>query len=1042
MLTSCKLSGAAATVSAYHAKEENYYFSQAGGVEGLSAAPGAQGHVRVHGELASQLGFTPGAAITEADLTNLLSGRNAAGEQVGREHKVIGIDLTFSAPKSVSVAGLLTLRDPKIIEAHDQAVLETMREIERYAAGTQKYIDEKITPVKTGNMAYVTVRDGFNRNHDPHLHTHVVVANMTAYGDKIMALDGRQIMRHDFNKLGDSLYQNKLAANLKEAGYSLTYGQKGHWRMDVVPLAVEREFSTRRVEIEAAKERGIRDMAAWRATRKEKDPQVEKVGVFADWQARVGQYEAKTVEQNRADGQAAREAWIRDAKFAVEARQELAGERGDTEPARWQAAARRATEQSAAATPHALLTEYLTEVARGEAWNPITYAEAEQRLIGEVRAGRLLMTDDGRYTTWEMVRADREALRERSATVALALRPEAAAFQVAEYAKTNVALGLRGLSEQQAVAAAGILAATRGTVVVQGDAGAGKTTMLKAVNDISVRNGWEVVGLAVQGVAARKLEEESGIRSMTLNSYLARERADAKAKFPDLHVRSPRFVVIDESSMLGSRELSELIRRADPHGDKVVLVGDRNQIQGVGAGRPFDRLVETADQAGQLLNLSENYRQRNKELREAVMLARDGHMRESVDALARIGCVSEIEDVSLRRLAVASQYDKDTLILTGSRESRDEINVLIRGDLVKRGVVDRSSTYTYVLSWADVDGVKQLVRRELAVGDVVTFLENEYRAYDVRNGERGQVLKTAERELTVRLEDGRTVELDLKRYSALDYGYAMTTYKAQGQTYNKVVVEADTSVPQLQNQRNTYVQITRAREDVRIITDDKAEFRELAGVLNFKSDTFGIEATYEKAAAMERRAYAQAYGMRAQREVDVKSLEAGAALRQVEHMAYDSMSAKQRTREIVGSESPEQSHADERNGRIHNEEFLTSSKIVSIASDRKEHMRNVEVSLAARQDITPDEKRAIVEHLAKPESADTLAKFKEPEKIIAAARVEARTADLQTATKGMTEGQKINVTLYVKNREYERDRVNKQGRDLGLERGRGNDFTL
>jgi len=153
---------------------------------------------------------------------------------------------------------------------------------------------------------------------------------------------------------------------------------------------------------------------------------------------------------------------------------------------------------------------------------------------------------------------------------------------------------------------------------------------------------------------------------------------------------------------------------------------------------------------------------------------------------------------------------------------------------------------------------------------VVTFLANEYRLYDVRNGDRGQVVKTGQDSVTVRLEDGRQVALDLERYSALDYGYALTTYKSQGQTYNKVVVEADTTAPYLQDQRNTYVQITRARDDVRIYTDDKAELRELAGVLNTKADTHELKVSLAEARRMEQRVLETALGRRARQEVTAK----------------------------------------------------------------------------------------------------------------------------------------------------------------------------
>ena len=250
MLTSCKLVGSPESISAYHTKEENYYFSQSAGVESLHADGGACGnHVRIHGHLAEYLGFAAGSPLSQKEFTNLLAGKDPAGQPITRPHKVHGIDLTFSAPKSVSLAALLMLRDLRIIQAHDRAVLKTMAEIERHCAGTQPRAGQH---EMTGTLAYVTVRDGFSRDHDPHLHTHVVVANMTAYRGAVLAVDGRRIMTRDFNKLWGAMYRANLAAHLNELGYSVSYTKKGELRMDAVPLAVEREFSGRRAEIEAA----------------------------------------------------------------------------------------------------------------------------------------------------------------------------------------------------------------------------------------------------------------------------------------------------------------------------------------------------------------------------------------------------------------------------------------------------------------------------------------------------------------------------------------------------------------------------------------------------------------------------------------------------------------------------------------------------------------------------------------------------------------------------------------------------------------------
>jgi hypothetical protein len=212
--------------------------------------------------------------------------------------------------------------------------------------------------VKTGNLAYVTARDGYNREHDPHLHTHVVVMNLTAMDGKVLALDGRQIMAKDFNKMWGAIYRAKLAARLKELGYSVSYTKKGELRLDAVSLEVEREFSRRGAQIAAAQANGARHMDAWRKTRKAKNPNVVKADVSQDWQSRVSMHREKTAEEIRRDTVLAREQWFKEAQWSVEAKQELAGERVPTEIGRWQAAARRATEHTACASKEAMITEY------------------------------------------------------------------------------------------------------------------------------------------------------------------------------------------------------------------------------------------------------------------------------------------------------------------------------------------------------------------------------------------------------------------------------------------------------------------------------------------------------------------------------------------------------------------------------------------------------------------------------------------------------------------------------------------------------------
>jgi|GEM_PF-431574 len=271
---------------------ENYYFRQSPDKhEGLHKkrvnvlTDDKHNHVKVYGNLSSDLGYNNGDAISEIDMSNLLSGRNNASEKIARTHKVKGVDLTFSPPKSISIAALV-YKDNRIIDLHDEAVLETMGEIEKYYAFGRPNNKQK---VYTGKMCYVVVRDGFNRDHEPHLHSHVVMLNITKTGNKYTGLDLKKVLQKNFNKAFGSLYRTHLAAKLKQIGYGLEFNND--MRITNIPKELEEKFSQRRKSIVEAKSAGMQDLEAWDTTRKDKTPGIDKPDIVKHWNTVAKGYE-------------------------------------------------------------------------------------------------------------------------------------------------------------------------------------------------------------------------------------------------------------------------------------------------------------------------------------------------------------------------------------------------------------------------------------------------------------------------------------------------------------------------------------------------------------------------------------------------------------------------------------------------------------------------------------------------------------------------------------------------------------------------------
>src|SRR4051795_4604286 len=206
---------------------------------------------------ASALGLR--GTVGARELDRVLNGEHpASGEPLGRvlTARVPGFDLTFSAPKSVSV--LFGTGDDKLRavlrDAHDRAVIDALGYMEREAAVTRRGPGGAHVIAGNGLVA-AAFRHRTSRAGDPQLHTHVLVANLTLGADgQWSTLDGRRIYAHA--KTAGYLYEVRLRAELTRAlGVEWTPVRNGIADIAGVPTSVLRAFSRRRTEIEAELDR-------------------------------------------------------------------------------------------------------------------------------------------------------------------------------------------------------------------------------------------------------------------------------------------------------------------------------------------------------------------------------------------------------------------------------------------------------------------------------------------------------------------------------------------------------------------------------------------------------------------------------------------------------------------------------------------------------------------------------------------------------------------------------------------------------------------
>ncbi|WP_323040056.1 Ti-type conjugative transfer relaxase TraA [Gemmobacter sp.] len=360
------------------------------------------------------------------------------------------------------------------------------------------------------------------------------------------------------------------------------------------------------------------------------------------------------------------------------------------------------------------------------------------------------------------------------------------------------------LSDEQRRAIEHITGPERIAAVV-GYAGAGKSTMLAAAREAWEAEGYQVHGAALSGKAAEGLEESSGIQSRTLASWSRGWENDRGT------IGRGDVFVIDEAGMVGSRQLARFVGEAEARGAKIVLVGDHEQLQAIGAGAPFRAITEEIGHA----ELSEIRRQRVDWQREASVDFATHRTAEGLAAYRDHGNISFAETGEDARGQIVRDYlaDRDErpdgtrVAMAHRRADVRAINDAIRTELQDRGELAQGED-AGALTFQTNDG-----KREFAPGDRIVFLENN-RDLGVKNGMLGTVEHVEEGRIIATLDGGRerSVSVPMGDYQAIDHGYATTIHKNQGATVDRSYVMASGTM----DRHLTYVAMTRHRDGVQL----------------------------------------------------------------------------------------------------------------------------------------------------------------------------------------------------------------------------------
>ncbi len=293
---------------------------------------------------------------------------------------------------------------------------------------------------------------------------------------------------------------------------------------------------------------------------------------------------------------------------------------------------------------------------------------------------------------------------------------------------------------------------------IQGFAGSGKTTTLSVICSAAESQGLQVEGFAPTSRAARQLRE-AGIEAGTLQGFLARSSTPAVPE-------QKHFYFVDESSLASTNQMREFLSRLTPQ-DRVLLIGDMRQHQGVEAGRPFEQLQEAGMRTAKL---DEIVRQKDPELRSAVEMLATGQVSAALDSLQKQGRVMEIPETEERIKAIARTYvdsPEKTLIVSPDNASRRELNTAVRQELKANGTIgSEEHSLRILIQRQEMTGAERSWASRYELNDIVRYARGSKSA-GIEAGEYGKVIGINSNQLTVKSSTGNMANYDPRRLTGV-----------------------------------------------------------------------------------------------------------------------------------------------------------------------------------------------------------------------------------------------------------------------------------
>ena len=827
-------------------------------------------------------------------------------QNAGKENAIAGWDFTFSLSKNASI---LAFQDKRIEKAFKDSVDEALKIAEERYAATRTG-KAGVNKEHTGNLIYAKFTHYNSRANDPQVHTHVLILNTTKGLDGTWrALDNRELYSN-YRHIG--LIQEHILANkLKELGYKLDIDRK----TGIVDIKTGRDdikefFSKRSNQIKEEYEKYKNDFlyekdakqkASW-DTREEKDHNISYREMKEKLKGELKQNFGVTLKE------------LKQNALSLGKYQSLKNEQ--TGLSRTNKNLNEVIKDSLSSitkTQSAFTYEQLEDdVLKRTLGEGFSLREIESAIDESIKKGETIRLGEQKsskysfnktyYTTPEILRIEKdtvETIRSNPKTENLMDKEEAREF-IEERELIN---GFRYTDGQREFIEKA-LTNNEKYLIVQGNAGSGKTASIEAINKAYVSEGFRVIGIAPTGKATNLLKE-SGIHETYTIAKFKQEIESGNLQVDETGINRKTVIITDEASMVSSRDMHFIVNQ---NAEKIILVGDSKQFKPIEQGKIFEDIQRNVDK-NNFVDMQETVRFKTENQKKIAHLMNRGNFKGAFERLDELGKVCEIKESNEKLNAIKENYTrciengKNVLLIANTNQEKDLLNEIIREELKSRGFISNKehtiSTYTpknldpSTKSFAEsysiddkivsykgklkgesrvvgIDKEKNLLmleqdgstfqidpknlkesavyehqEKQFSEGDKIIFLKND-KGLNVANGQVGTVVSIDDSKLTAVKENGEIVTINTNpeakdSYNYIDHAYAITNYKSQGQTSDITIYSHSSDT--LTNQESFYVATTRAKEETIVYTDNREILQEQIEMEQSKISTLDFEQT-------------------------------------------------------------------------------------------------------------------------------------------------------------------------------------------------------